>query len=315
MSARSATIRRPWSIEEDEALATAVIALRKTGVAISWTTIADVIGGRTGKQCRERWQNHLDPSINKEPFTEQELDVIHNAQRTWGENQWAKIAHLLPGRTDNMVKNRWYSSLRQTQRRAAKHPMNETVANRRDSTGGPVIKRPKLADPTAGPVGPGGQPCTPPESAATTHHQMLAAVAATAAAAMASGATGESATESSVWNATPAGHGVSTASSGLVAAVPADGGGKESGKANRDGKGAAHEGEKDGGGGGGEAGGGRGSNDSPQREDVLHLLSAAQALAGILLAGTLGPAEYREPELAAKVQHEPEMTTGAVQTV
>jgi hypothetical protein len=37
----------------------------------AWGTIADKLnsitggGKRTGKQCRERWKNHLDPDIRK----------------------------------------------------------------------------------------------------------------------------------------------------------------------------------------------------------------------------------------------------------
>ena len=93
MSARSATIRRPWTNEEDEALATAVIALRKTGAAISWTTIAEVIGGRTGKQCRERWQNQLDPEVQKGPWTEREDELLIAAQNRHG-NKWVDIAKV-----------------------------------------------------------------------------------------------------------------------------------------------------------------------------------------------------------------------------
>ena len=65
--------RRPWSAREDQQLASLVHMLdeqSKPGEVISWTSIGRAIGGRTGKQCRERWQNHMDPTINKGPFTE-----------------------------------------------------------------------------------------------------------------------------------------------------------------------------------------------------------------------------------------------------
>ena len=32
--------------------------------------------GRSGKQCRERWHNHLDPNINKSPWTDKEELII-----------------------------------------------------------------------------------------------------------------------------------------------------------------------------------------------------------------------------------------------
>ena len=62
-----------------------------------WTQIAKHLNGRIGKQCRERWHNHLDPNINKSPWTEEEDRLLAQAHEQYG-NQWAKIAKLLPGR-------------------------------------------------------------------------------------------------------------------------------------------------------------------------------------------------------------------------
>ena len=68
---RPGLVKGPWTREEDDTIVHSI----QSGVT-KWSEIAAQIPGRIGKQCRERWFNHLDPTIKKGAWTEQEDGVL-----------------------------------------------------------------------------------------------------------------------------------------------------------------------------------------------------------------------------------------------
>ena len=110
-AAETCTKRRPWNPDEDEQLRHLV---EVHGVK-NWALIATQLNMRNGKQCRERWRNHLRPELNKGDWDMHEDVEIWDRVQQMG-TKWAQISETyMPNRTDNDIKNRWNSIIRKQQ--------------------------------------------------------------------------------------------------------------------------------------------------------------------------------------------------------
>lgn len=93
-----------FTAQEDELLKTLV---QQEGPH-KWSKIATKMPGRTAKQCRDRFQNYLNPSLTNGQWTVEEDQLLFQKIGEYGK-KWKLISKFFPNRSHNNVKNRYNS--------------------------------------------------------------------------------------------------------------------------------------------------------------------------------------------------------------
>lgn len=89
--------------------------VERSGQPTKWTDIAQSIPGRSGKQCRERYLNHLKPRLRFGEWTDEEDALLCTLYQSMG-SKWAVMAKVMTGRTDNNIKNRFHHIRRRVEK-------------------------------------------------------------------------------------------------------------------------------------------------------------------------------------------------------
>ena len=99
--------RKIFTEEEDNILR----RIMTTEAFVTWELVAKRLYGRTARQCRDRWLNYLAPNVRRTPWTPEEDKLLLEKINDLGTH-WSSISKYFDGRSDNHIKNRWYSYLK-----------------------------------------------------------------------------------------------------------------------------------------------------------------------------------------------------------
>ena len=101
------TTKGIWSEEENKLLLNWV----SLNGECQWNKCSEIIKGRNAKQCREHWYEFLNPNLIKGNWTlEEDLLIMVFYQKYNG--RWKNIIPIFEKRSENSIKNRFYSELR-----------------------------------------------------------------------------------------------------------------------------------------------------------------------------------------------------------
>ena len=99
--------KKKWTAEEDKSIKDNIIEYGE-----DWDKIALNIKGRTSRECKSRYYNHLQSNIDRSKFTfEDEVKLLKLHDEIGG--RWYEIAKSFPGRTPHMLRHLYESKLKE----------------------------------------------------------------------------------------------------------------------------------------------------------------------------------------------------------
>lgn len=100
-----------FTYEDDQRLAQYVAMIGEG----DWNKIAKLMGDRNGRQCRERWNNYINPNLRNDAWTAEEVKLLIQKYEEFGP-RWNRIAKAFNNRSTNNVKNKWLTMKRREER-------------------------------------------------------------------------------------------------------------------------------------------------------------------------------------------------------
>ena len=96
------TLKIKFTDEEDAKL----LRLVQEFGSKDWIKISQMMETRNPRQCRERWNNYVNPALRTDPWTPEEDMILERKFAEFGP-RWNKISKFFVNRSDNNIRNRW----------------------------------------------------------------------------------------------------------------------------------------------------------------------------------------------------------------
>ena len=106
--------KHKFTEEEDQKLASII-----KEIGTDWKQVSLQMKTRNPRQCRERWNNYINPSLSDAPWTVEEDNLLIDLQKQYG-TAWNKIGKHFQNRSDNSLRNRFMKIKRQKMKIVAK---------------------------------------------------------------------------------------------------------------------------------------------------------------------------------------------------